>query len=112
MRRAHPLIGEYVEARWKDGKWYPGRIERVDGSTFWIRWVGYKASEIEGVQHSDIRPFVPRQHASGTLVDVEWQGTWLPAEVLTGRWGMHLVHYENFESLWDEWVSSSRIRLR
>ena len=27
MRRAHPSIGEYVEARWKDGNWYPGRIE-------------------------------------------------------------------------------------
>ena len=30
-RRAHPRIGEYVEAKWKDGKWYPGRIEKVDG---------------------------------------------------------------------------------
>jgi hypothetical protein len=43
---------------------------------------------------------------------VEWQGAWHPAEVLTGRWGMHLIHYENFDSVWDEWVSSSRIRLR
>lgn len=111
IRRAHPLIGEYVEARWKDGKWYPGRIENVDGRTFWIRWVGYKESASEGVQAGDIRPFVPQQHASGTRVDVEWQGSWLPAEVLTGRWGMHLVHYDNFDPVWDEWVSSSRIRL-
>ena len=63
MRRAHPLIGEYVEAKWKDGKWYPGRIEKVDGSTFWIRWVGYKVSENEGIQDINIRPFVPQQHA-------------------------------------------------
>ena len=112
MRRAHPLIGEYVEARWRDGNWYPARIENVDGRTFWVRWVGYKESQDEGIEDTNIRPFVPRQHAPGTSVDVEWQGTWLPAEVLTGRWGMHLIHYENFEPLWDEWVSSSRIRLR
>jgi hypothetical protein len=112
VRRVHPLIGDYVEARWKDGRWYPGRIEQVDGNTFWIRWVGYKESATEQIADRDIRPFVPLQYASGTLVDVEWQGAWLPAEVLTGRWGMHLVHYENFEPLWDEWVSARRIRLR
>jgi Caspase domain/RNA binding activity-knot of a chromodomain len=110
-RRAHPLIGEYVEARWKDGKWYPGRIENVDGGAFWIRWVGYQGSENEAVPESNVRPFVPRQHAAGTRVEVEWQGSWYPAEVLTGRWGMHLVHYDDFEPVWDEWVSSSRIRL-
>ena len=43
---------------------------------------------------------------------MEWQGSWLPAEVLTGRWGMHLIHYDNFDPVWDEWVSSSRIRLK
>lgn len=112
IRRAHPLIGEYVEAKWKDGKWYPGRVEKVDGGTFWIRWVGYKESANEQIQVSDIRPFVPQHYASGTPVDVEWQGAWHPAEVLTGRWGMHLIHYENFDSVWDEWVSSSRIRLK
>jgi RNA binding activity-knot of a chromodomain len=112
IRRAHPLIGEYVEAKWNDGKWYPGRIEKVDGSTFWIRWAGYKESENEGIQDTNIRPFVPTQHAPGTRLDVEWQGSWYPAEVLTGRWGMHLVHYDDFEPVWDEWVSSSRIRLK
>ena len=40
-RRAHPRIGEYVEARWGDGKWYPGRIEKVDGAVFWkpLGWI-------------------------------------------------------------------------
>lgn len=112
MKRPHPLIGEYVEARWRDGNWYPACIERVDGRTLWVRWVGYRESQDEGIPDSSIRPFVPQQHAPGTFVDVEWQGQWLPAEVLTGRWGLHLIHYENFEPLWDEWVSASRIRLR
>jgi RNA binding activity-knot of a chromodomain/Agenet domain len=111
VRRAHPLIGEYVEARWSDGKWYPGRIESVDGDTFLIRWVGYKESENEAIPQNNIRPYAPTQHAPGTRVEVEWQGSWYPAEVLTGRWGMHLIHYDDFEPVWDEWVSPARLRL-
>jgi RNA binding chromodomain-containing protein/agenet domain-containing protein len=110
-KRAHARIGEYVEAKSKDGKWYPGRIEKVDGAKFWIHWAGYKASDNEWVQDGNIRPSAPRQHAAGTRVEVEWQGSWYPAEVLTGRWGMHLVHYDSFEPVWDEWVSPKRIRL-
>jgi Agenet domain len=110
-KRAHSRIGEYVEAKSKDGKWYPGRVEKVDGTKFWIRWAGYKASHNEWVQDSNIRPSAPRQHAAGTRVEVEWQGSWYPAEVLTGRWGMHLVHYDKFEPVRDEWVSPKRIRL-
>jgi RNA binding activity-knot of a chromodomain/Caspase domain/Agenet domain len=107
-----PPVGEYVEAKWTDGAWYPGRIEKVDGSRFWIRWAGYNESESGWIEDSNIRPLAPQQHAAGTRVEVEWQGSWYPAEVLTGRWGMHLVHYDDFEPVWDEWVSSKRIRLK
>ena len=111
-KRPHPLVGEYVEAKWRDGRWYRGRIEKVDGSTFLIRWAGYSERENEVIQGSNIRPFVPHQYAAGTRVEVEWQGAWYPAEVLTGRFGMHLIHYDDFEPVWDEWVSSGRIRLK
>jgi hypothetical protein len=111
MPRAHPLIGEHVEAKWTDGKWYSGRVENVDGSNLWIRWAGYGGSENEWVSDADIRPVVPRHYACGTRVEAEWQGSWYPAEVLTARFGMHLVHYDGFDPVWDEWVSSNRIRL-
>jgi hypothetical protein len=109
-KRAHPPIGEYVEAKWTDGRWYPGRIEKVDRDSVWIHWAGYTEAENSAVPNSDIRPLVPKQYAAGTRVEVEWQGAWYPAEVLTGRWGLHLVHYDNFETVWDEWVSPARIR--
>jgi hypothetical protein len=112
VRRAHPLVGEYVEARWTDGEWYPGRIEQVDGDKCSIRWAGYREHEIEEIPKSDIRPFVPQQHRAGTRVEAEWEGSWYPATVLTARWGMHLVHYDAFEPVWDEWVSTDRIRLK
>ncbi len=110
-KRAHPLIGEYVEARWSDGRWYPGRIERLNGNKFLIRWAGYKETENEEVEERNIRPYSAREHAPGTRVTVEWRGAWYPAQVLTARCGIHLVHYDDFEPIWDEWVSSSRIRL-
>ena len=28
MQPSPPPIGEYVEAKWGDGRWYPARIER------------------------------------------------------------------------------------
>jgi hypothetical protein len=112
LRRAHPLIGEYVEAKSKDGKWYPGRIESVDGDMVRIRWAGYPDSANEAVPDGDVRPFVPQQLACGTRVEVEWKGSWYPAEVLTGRFGLHLVHYDDFEPVWDEWVSPERIHLK
>jgi RNA binding activity-knot of a chromodomain len=113
MRPTHPLIGEYVEAKWTDGKWYPGRVEQVDGGKFWIRWAGYKESEEnEWIEDANVRPFVLQHHPSGTRVEAEWRGSWYPAAVLTTRSGMHLVHYDDFDPVWDEWVSSNRIRLK
>jgi hypothetical protein len=112
MKRTHPLIGEYVEATWTDGQWYPARIDRVDGGQIWVRWAGHNESEMEQVHESGIRPFVPNQYAAGTRLDVEWEGSWYPAEVLTGRWGLHLVHYDGFDATFDEWVAPERIRLK
>lgn len=110
-KRAHPRIGDYVDAEFKDGRWYPGRIDKVDGAKFWICWVGYKESENEWVEERNTRAYAPKQHPAGTRVQVEWQGTWYPAHVLASRWGMHLIHYDGFEPHWDEWVAPKRMRV-
>jgi hypothetical protein len=41
---------------------------------------------------------------------VEWKGKWYPAKVLKTEGGRSFIHYEGFESSWDEWVTSSRIK--
>ena len=88
-----------------------GAHRKVDGNRFLIRWAGYSENENSAVEARNVRPLVPKQHPAGTRVEVEWQGSWYPAQVLTGRFGMHLVHYDEFEPVWDEWVSSTQIRL-
>ena len=111
LKKDNPRIGEYLDAKSKDGKFYTGRIEKVDGSKFFMKWVGYPDTQNEWVSSSDTRAYVPKQHAPGTKVKAEWEGKWYPAEVLTGRLGMHLIHYNGFEDFWDEWVSASRLKV-
>lgn len=111
VKRTSPRIGEYVEAKSKDGKFYPGRIEKVEGTRFWIKWVGYSSAQNEWVESSNTRTYAPKQYPPGTRVEVDWQGEWYPAEVLTGRYGMHLIHYDGFEDFWDEWVAPKRLKV-
>jgi Zn-dependent protease with chaperone function len=52
------------------------------------------------------------QWRMGQHVEVEWQGKWWPAEILNIEGNSFSIHYENFDSSWDEWVEVSRIRQR
>jgi len=52
------------------------------------------------------------QWPTGSLVDVEWQGGWYPAQILESSENSFRVHYESYDSSWDEWVDGSRIRAR
>jgi hypothetical protein len=48
----------------------------------------------------------------GSLVEVNWQGKWYNARVLDFKDGLYLISYSGYDSSWDEWVDSSRIRER
>ena len=52
----------------------------------------------------------PDGRATGERVEVEWQGSWLPATLLERRGDRWLVHYENRGAEWDEAVERERIR--
>lgn len=46
-------------------------------------------------------------------VDVEWKGTWYPASVMELRpQGKYKIHYQGYDSSWDETVGPARIRAR
>lgn len=44
--------------------------------------------------------------------EVEWGGTWWPAEILQLGDGKTLIHYTGWDDAWDEWVTPERIRTR
>ena len=46
--------------------------------------------------------------------EVEWpqDKKWYPATILKAWYGLHLVHYDNYDSTVDEWAAPGTIRLR
>jgi hypothetical protein len=48
----------------------------------------------------------------GDKADVLWQGSWYPATVLHGNGDRCFIHYDGYESSWDEWVGPDRIKLK
>jgi hypothetical protein len=43
-------------------------------------------------------------------IEVEWGGTWWPAEVLKEEAGRYYIHYTGWADNWNEWVTKERIR--
>lgn len=51
--------------------------------------------------------------AVGDDVDVEWKGSWYPANVMEVKpQGRYKIHYQDYDSSWDEVVAPKRIRAR
>ncbi|HZX32271.1 MAG TPA: caspase family protein [Rhodocyclaceae bacterium] len=49
----------------------------------------------------------------GDAVDVEWHGSWYPGSVLEVKsQGRYRIHYDGYDSSWDEVVGPDRIRAR
>lgn len=103
-RRAQPRVGERVEALHKDA-WSKAKILQVDGERIKVRF-------LDGVEAwvGKVRAFKPHEYKVGTAVEVEWNGKWYPAKILDVREGLHWIRYDGYSDVWDEWVSSKRIR--
>jgi hypothetical protein len=62
---------------------------------------------------SDTKSETPAEEAPykvGDVVQVEWYGAWWAAEILAVQKGKVRVHYQNWDSSWDELVPLSRVR--
>src|SRR6266550_7179687 len=46
----------------------------------------------------------------GDHVEVQWKGDWYQAAVIEVKGNEYKIHYDRYDSSWDEWVDSSRIR--
>ncbi|RAH13251.1 MAG: hypothetical protein CMB20_005140 [Methanobacteriota archaeon] len=49
-------------------------------------------------------------YSAGNQVKVEWNGSWWDALIRDINGDKYLIHYVGFDSSWDEWVDSSRIK--
>ena len=107
---ANPRIGERAKARDSNGDWYACRIIEARDGKLKIHFIGYEEDEDMWVAPDDLKPITPVRYATGTKVEVLWKKRWYPATVLQAKDGAHLIHYTDYESKWDEWVPSRRIR--
>lgn len=110
---ATPRIGQRVEVEYK-GKWYRAKIIDVDGDQAQVHYAGYDDSWNEWAAPERLRPYAPAQFAEGDEVEVEWNQDkkWYPATILKAWYGLHLVHYDNYDASTDEWVGPGTIRIR
>ena len=56
-------------------------------------------------------PFNKPDYSTGQQVKVEWKGSWWDALIRDIQGDNYLIHYVGFDSSWDEWVDTSRIKL-
>lgn len=104
-------VGSRVEVLWQ-GTWYKARITEVKGEQVKVHWFGFDDYPDEWVAARTVRNAAPvKEYAPGSSVEVQWKGKWYPATVLRAQSGIHLVHYKNYGSEWDEWAPSRRVRL-
>ncbi len=107
--REHPRIGERVRVE-SDGDWYASRIVEEKDGEFRVHFIGYDPDEDMWVAPTDMKPLSSATYAVGDKVEVLWKKKWYPATVLEVNGGVQLIHYDGFDSDWDEWVSSKRVR--
>lgn len=107
---ANPRIGERAKARDSYSDWYACRIIDARDGKLKIHFIGYEDDEDMWVGPEDLKPITSVRYATGTKVEVLWKKQWYPATVLQAKDGSHLIHYSDYESKWDEWVPSRRIR--
>lgn len=103
-------VGQRVQVEWK-GSWWPAVVVQAQPGAWYIHYDNYDNSWDEWVGPDRIRAMpAPGVRAVGAPVSVEWKGSWYPAKILRIENGQYLIHYDGYDSSWDEWVTPNRVR--
>ncbi len=116
-------VGSRLSVTWENRP-YEARVTAVDGDFQLITYPGYASywdewilsdrilAEIPGGAPAPAEAPGPTAWSKGDRILVEWGGKWWPAVVQERQDNRYFIHYDNYESSWDEWVESSRTRPR
>lgn len=97
------------------GKLWDAKVIATDGDFHRIHYPGWPAYWDEWIL-SDRIASVGRVDASqpvftlGQRVMVEWKSKWWPAQVIAVDHTRYRIHYDGYDSSWDEWVTAPRMR--
>jgi hypothetical protein len=113
-----PQRSRSVEVLW-GGQWWAAEVLESRAGITRIHYTGWGPEWDEWVGPERIRSVAPAAPAAplkgarvGQQVDVEWHGSWWPAEVVAMKNGFYKIHYTGWGTEWDEWVELPRLRGR
>jgi hypothetical protein len=112
---AKPKAGLHCEA-WSDGKWYKAVVREFDTASgqYYVHYLGYDAKYDEWTAGENVRTYEPRQFPVGAKVQA-YSGdeeAWYPATVRQSWYGLHLVHYDDYDATYDEWLGPAYVKPR
>ncbi len=106
-------IGERVMVDY-GGEDYMGFIEGADANNkFNVRFYSYTNNETEWLEASRLKPFLcAKDLPIGTKVKAMSSADqkWYPGKVIKKFSCLHFIHYDNYDSEWDEWISPDNIK--
>jgi len=103
-------VGERLEAE-DEGKWWKIKVLDAKEGKLFVTWLGWDKKWDRWIEADKARAHKPQVQEGGTVVEVEWDGTWYKAKVMQNRLGLHFVRYEGFPESDSEWVPRKRMRL-
>ena len=105
-----------VEVFW-GGQWWAAevletraglqRIHYTGWGAEWDEWVGPERVRVAAAPSAS-RPL--RSARVGQKIEVEWHGSYFPAEVRQIKNGFYKIRYTGYGPEWDEWIELDRMR--
>ena len=112
----HPSTGDsefpagcYVQIL-NGGSKEAARITGKSGNDYSCEFYHYSDKSVKTFTKDKLLPFRFAQYPAGKELEVEWNGKYYKAKVLKTDGDFHYITYPGYESYWDEWVMSDRIR--
>ena len=109
------LVGSRVMVDY-GGEDYMGFVEEADAkNNFKIRFYSYTNNETEWLNISRLKPFAcSKDYKIGTKVKAlsRYDEKWYPGKVIKKFLCLHLVHFDNYDSEWDEWMAPKNIEMK
>ncbi len=97
-------------AVYDEEEWYLGQVTGVRKGELRVRYYGLEEFEDEWIGVEEARVLGRPRYPVGSTVEVKAEGKWHVATVKDERAGVHYITYDDFDEMWNEWVSSRRIR--
>ena len=109
IRFSRFAVGADVKVYWGSKIW-DAKVLEQDGDFHRVTYPGWSAAWNEWILSDRVVSLPNLAAGGGDRVLVEWHGQWYPAVVLEKSGERHLIHYEGYDSSWDEWVTPERVR--